>query len=75
MYRLTNFDLTISVLDCAAPTLILPSTRPRCDVVAQPTVYVFMNVPPGQVRELSEPITLPSQTRIGGDFQWNYRVI
>lgn len=66
-YNLSGLELEISVQDCI---------EAHCDTVGQATVSPFgLDIPPGQVRGLSESVYFSNLPERRGTYQWNYHVI
>ena len=64
-YEVKNVQVKVQVSDCDA--------NGHCDVVGEEPEYAFVDVPPGQVRDLSESIYFSNMV-IHGHFEWNYVV-
>lgn len=69
-YELTSMILEITAFDC--PT---PEVTADCETVGQDTQYVFVDIPPKQVRNTGKIfVSFDDMPKIKGTFFWNYSV-
>src|ERR1700730_10657290 len=65
-YSVFEVRARIRILDC--------DTQSHCDVVGEEETSISPLVPPAQVRDIDESVYFGSETRIRGQFQWNYEI-
>lgn len=68
-YALDTLGLTFQFWDCPSAN----ATRASCDLIGQDTCTRFVNIPPGQTRELSCDLRLPTLST-ENHFDWDYQV-
>jgi hypothetical protein len=68
-YTLTGLGMNVSFEDCEGDSL-----RPTCVTIGEDKDHYYgMNIPPGQVREISEYVYSGS-TRPKGKLVWHYSI-
>ena len=65
-YSVFEVKARIRILDC--------DTQSHCDVVGEAETDISPLIPPSQVRDIDTSVYLGSETRIRGQFQWNYEI-
>jgi hypothetical protein len=66
-YTLTEMRLKFTMRDCAEAG--------DCEIVGQTEDAMYVNVPPGQARDLNESIYFSGLGRPRGKHQWDYEIV
>lgn len=66
---ISSVTILVTVFDCPQQDSLVD-----CITVASESVQTFTTIPPGQARDVMEPVYLPPAMRIRGTLQWHYRV-
>jgi hypothetical protein len=67
-YRVKVVTLTITLNDCA------PDSQDDCDTVGETDTRIYLDVPPGQVRDIDDPVYFSTGSGVRRHMQWSYRV-
>ena len=63
-HTLSQFDMTVTVRDC--------TVSGQCEIVGQANTAVYVRVPPGQARDISNYVFFNPQPHIRGRMEWSY---
>ncbi|MEM6467297.1 MAG: hypothetical protein AAF679_12465 [Pseudomonadota bacterium] len=61
-FRLRSFDMRVKMLDCPAED----SPQEECDIIADKTALVRVDIPPEQTRSFSVPFSFTDRPRLEG---------
>lgn len=70
-YTLTGVGIKISMQDCQPQGT---DGRTKCEMVGEAAELFYLDVPPKQVRDIHEYVSLPDNMRVLGSPSWNYSV-
>jgi hypothetical protein len=69
-YTVNRLIVRVTLRDCRPHE---PS--PICDIVGETDTSIFLDVPPGQVREIDSGVYFSSGTIVRNQMQWDYTVV